>query len=150
MSATSDVRQMNVSPANSGGTTLLSQKRLGIAAVVLAGIVAVVAAVLYLTFALEWRADPFIGAMLNRSMMVDGSRSVTGEQWLGLSAGLRRGGDDFVSAVAQARDDLAADAAGTTDDDDLHGTPLQSEEWRRRDACRRLVSAMLGGGRRRQ
>ena len=39
-----------------------------------------------------------------------------------VDAGRRRRGDHFMSLGAQARDDLAADAAGAADDDDFHAS----------------------------
>lgn len=65
--------------------------RIGIALAALTAVVAIGAAIAYLSFALEWRNSTFIGALVNRNMMVDGSRSVTGIPWEALAAGLRRG-----------------------------------------------------------
>src|SRR5213593_1831278 len=41
----------------------------------------------------------------------------------GVDAGIGRGGDDLVAALAQNGDGLRADQAGAADDDDLHGLP---------------------------
>jgi signal transduction histidine kinase len=44
-----------------------------------------------LTQATNWNAQPFLGALLTRTLMVDGSQSVTGTPWAALAEGMRRG-----------------------------------------------------------
>lgn len=58
-------------------------------AVALAVLTAVAAAI-YLALALNWREKPFIGALISRNLMVDGSHSLTEQAWAGLAAGLQR------------------------------------------------------------
>src|SRR6266403_1856004 len=48
----------------------------------------------------------------------------------GVDAGIGRGGDDLVAALAQNGDGLRADQAGAADDDDLHGLPSLVDDWR--------------------
>jgi hypothetical protein len=45
-----------------------------------------------------------------------------------LTAGIGRGDDDLVAALAQNGDGLRADEAGAADDDDLHGLPSLVDE----------------------
>jgi signal transduction histidine kinase len=103
MTATPNTQNVNANPLGSGASApgLLTANRLGLALAGLAAAAAVVAAVLYLSFALAWRGETFFGALLNRSLMVDGSRSVTETPWQGLAAGLRRG-DQIVAIHEQS------------------------------------------------
>lgn len=52
---------------------------------------ALVVAVAALVLALNWRSQPFIGALLTRTLIVDGSRSAAQQPWPALAAGLQRG-----------------------------------------------------------
>lgn len=99
MSATPDARPLNARTSGDGSSApaLFATHRIGFALALLAGAAAVLVAVAYLSFAFEWRGHTFFGALLNRSLMVDGSRSVTATQWSGLEAGLRRG--DWIIAI---------------------------------------------------
>ncbi len=87
MSATSDTSQIAASrwvqPV--AGQT---EGRIGFWLTTATAVVVVVAAVLYLAQALQWRAEPFAGALLTRTLTVDGSLPVDAgrlgglERWL--------------------------------------------------------------------
>src|SRR5215475_5369271 len=48
----------------------------------------------------------------------------------GVDAGIGRGGEDLVAALAQNGDGLRADQAGAADDDDLHDLASLVDDWR--------------------
>ncbi len=54
------------------------------------GAAAVVLLIVYVITALEWRQNPFFGAMLSPYMVVDGSRPIGNSNWIGLKSGLQR------------------------------------------------------------
>jgi signal transduction histidine kinase len=64
-------------------------QRVGFGVLVAAAGVAIVAFVAYLLLALNWRSQPFIGALLTPNLVVDNSQSLTGARWPGQMAGLR-------------------------------------------------------------
>lgn len=64
--------------------------RLGLIAAIAAVGIALVAAVLYLSAALTWWSNPFLGVMTTHTLMVDGSVPITADQWAARNAGLRR------------------------------------------------------------
>lgn len=66
------------------------ENRIGIATAVIALVMAAFAIVAYGVLAITWRSEPFFGAMVNRSLMVDASIPTSGEAWAGLAAGLQR------------------------------------------------------------
>src|SRR5262249_34842147 len=47
-----------------------------------------------------------------------------------VDAGIGRGGEDLVAALAQNGDGLRADQAGAADDDDLHDLASLVDDWR--------------------
>ncbi|HVU10815.1 MAG TPA: hypothetical protein VHD90_06030, partial [Phototrophicaceae bacterium] len=90
MSATSDTSRIT------SGTTfrMMSsemEERIGMLLAALGTVVAVAAAIFYLVLALNWRGQPFIGAMLTHTMTIDGSLPLSAGTWTGLKAGLQRG-----------------------------------------------------------
>jgi signal transduction histidine kinase len=52
--------------------------------------VAVLAALAFITLALQWREQPFIGAQLTHTLVVSGSEPMRPDTWTGLTAGLQR------------------------------------------------------------
>ena len=62
----------------------------------LSGVV-IVAFVIFLVAAIEWRSHPFFGAMLSPYMTVDGTVTITEDNWSGLAAGLQR--LDHITAI---------------------------------------------------
>src|SRR5262249_31774905 len=53
----------------------------------------------------------------------------------GVDAGIGRGGDDLVAALAQNGDGLRADQTGAADHDDLHSDPLVCSPQTRTTRC---------------
>jgi signal transduction histidine kinase len=76
---------------------VLPYHRLRIGFTVAVSGVAILAFIIFLIAALDWRNHPFFGAMLNPNMVVDGSTTITEMQWTGLDAGLER--LDHVTAI---------------------------------------------------
>lgn len=92
MSATTPVpTPLRPNIGSASPTIFAATDRVGLASVVVAAIIAVVLAVAYLGAALEWRSQPFVGVMLTRGLMVDGSIPIEQERWAAFNAGLRRG-----------------------------------------------------------
>ncbi|MDX2163169.1 MAG: GAF domain-containing protein [bacterium] len=52
--------------------------------------IAVVAMLLYGVLAFQWRGQPYFGALMARSLIVDGSQPLNTGEWNGLAAGLQR------------------------------------------------------------
>ena len=107
MSATSDTSQIAASRWVQP-VTGQAQGRIGFWLTTATAVVVVLAAVLYLAQALQWRNQPFIGAMLTRTLTVDGSQPVDSSGWVGLNAGLQRG-DQITSVTGSV---FAPDDAG--------------------------------------
>src|SRR5215207_10445839 len=93
MSATSDTSRIPLGSRFEAapGRAAQIEIRIGLAITAAAVVIAVLAAVFYLTLALQWRGDAFLGALLTRTLTVDGSQPLAGEVWGGLNAGLQRG-----------------------------------------------------------
>ena len=72
------------------GISAVPYYRLRVGFTLVASGVAILAFIVFLVAALQWRSHPFFGAMLNPNMVVDGSTSITEMQWPGLNAGLQR------------------------------------------------------------
>lgn len=51
----------------------------------------VLASAAYLSLALEWRSAPFLGALVSRSQVVDGSIPIERSAWTALAGGIQRG-----------------------------------------------------------
>ncbi|MBC8098939.1 MAG: GAF domain-containing protein, partial [Armatimonadetes bacterium] len=66
-------------------------QRGGLAIALAFSVGALVALVIYLVLALQWRAQPFIGVMLNNSMTVNRGQPTGAEPWNGRDAGLLPG-----------------------------------------------------------
>ncbi len=97
MSATSDTSQI---AANRWVQPVAGQAegRIGFWLTGATAVVVVLAAVLYLAQAFQWRGQPFIGALVTRTLTVDGSLPVNElASWSGLSVGLQRG--DHITAI---------------------------------------------------
>ncbi|MBL8161964.1 MAG: GAF domain-containing protein [Anaerolineae bacterium] len=94
MEAASNSNKMNAATANRLLTVpTISQSigsRLRVTLTAVMAIVALVVLVVFLLGALEWRRNPFFGAMLTPYMVVDGSVPITTNAWPGLEAGLQR------------------------------------------------------------
>ncbi len=75
--------------------------RVGVGLVLFSLVVCVVAVVLYLQAALDWRSAPFLGVMYSRTLVIDGSTPLTDEGFPGLNAGMRRG-DQIVGINGEA------------------------------------------------
>jgi signal transduction histidine kinase len=89
--------------------------RIGLAITAAAAVIAVLAALFYLTLALQWRGEAFIGALVTHTLTVDGSLPLSGEAWSGLNAGLQRGdhiiganGDIFPASLDEAEAEFDA------------------------------------------
>ncbi|MBW4436481.1 MAG: GAF domain-containing protein [Pleurocapsa minor GSE-CHR-MK-17-07R] len=71
--------------------TFTFENRLGVLLSLTALILSAAAAIIYLSSALAWRQHPvFFGAMLSRTLVVDGSLPAGETPWRGLTAGLMR------------------------------------------------------------
>ncbi|MFN8528977.1 MAG: GAF domain-containing protein [Anaerolineae bacterium] len=68
---------------------------LGIGIALLIG--AVVVALIYLVYAVQFRSTPFMGAMVAKSLIVDASAPLAGDTWTGLDAGLAR--RDLITSI---------------------------------------------------
>ena len=89
MSATSDTSRMSLdSPFAALSPT---ENRVGLWLSAAGAVIVVLAAVFYLVLALGWRSQPFLGAMMTRTLTVDGSQPLTAASWTGLNAGLKSG-----------------------------------------------------------
>ncbi len=75
--------------------------RVGAALVLFSLVTCVVATILYLQAALEWRSAPFLGVMYSRTLVLDGSTPLTETGFPGLNAGMRRG-DQIVGINGEA------------------------------------------------
>lgn len=93
MSATSDTSRISLGSRFEAAPNRAEQIeiRIGLAITAAAAVIAVLAAVFYLTLALLWRGDAFLGVLLTRTLTVDGSQPLAAEAWGGLNAGLQRG-----------------------------------------------------------
>ncbi len=96
MSATSDTSQIAASRWVQP-VTGQAEGRIGFWLTTATAAVVVLAAVLYLAQAFQWRSQPFIGALVTRTLTVDGSVPVEAASWSGLSVGLQRG--DHIVAI---------------------------------------------------
>ena len=96
MSATSDTSRINISIRPEASSIQL-EDRIAMIAIAASCAFVVLVAVFYLGLAVQWRSQPFLGAMLTRTLTVDGSVAVGSEQWVGLSSGLRR--DDHIIGI---------------------------------------------------
>ncbi|MEP7292401.1 MAG: GAF domain-containing protein, partial [Chloroflexota bacterium] len=99
MSATTDTSRMGVNSRfeNVSGQRGSLESRVGLALTAAAAVIAVLAAVFYLMLALQWRGQGFLGALLTRTLTVDGSQPIAAEVWGGLNAGLQR--DDHLIGI---------------------------------------------------
>ncbi len=91
-----------------------AEGRIGFWLTTATAVVVVLVAVVYLAQALQWRSQPFIGALVTRTLTVDGSVPVDPASWSGLSVGLQRGdhitainGETFSTAFEQADAEFA-------------------------------------------
>ncbi|MBN8639489.1 MAG: GAF domain-containing protein [Anaerolineae bacterium] len=75
--------------------------RVGVGLVLFSLVVCVIAVVLYLQAALDWRSAPFLGVMYSRTLVIDGSTPLTDEGFPGLNAGMRRG-DQIIGINGEA------------------------------------------------
>jgi signal transduction histidine kinase len=71
-------------------TALPRQNQMRVLLTLATAMVAVFVFVDLLIAALDWHARPFFGAMLSPNLVVDGSRTITTDEWAGLNAGLQR------------------------------------------------------------
>ena len=88
-SSHSGIEQTNPARSTQSQATAASH-RLGVALTATIGSVAIVSCVIYLALALGWFNRPFLGAMVSRSLVVDGALPVSRVAWPGLQAGLQR------------------------------------------------------------
>jgi signal transduction histidine kinase len=96
MSAASKSSKSSV-PTRSLKPVAAPLQKWGFGLIVVAAVVAIVAFVAYLVLALNWRSQPFFGAMLTPHLVVDNSQSLTGSPWPGQQAGLHR--SDHIVAI---------------------------------------------------
>jgi signal transduction histidine kinase len=94
MSATTDTSRMSPRFA---AVPASMEDRLGMWLAAGGVVIVVVAAVFYLTLALQWRSQAFLGVMLTRTLTVDDTRPLAPERWGGLNSGLQRG--DHIIAI---------------------------------------------------
>ena len=104
MSATTDRIHLGAANRVSPLSSTALHNRVGLALALAAAVVGVALAVGALTAALNWRAQPFFGALLTRTLVVDGSAPASLEAWPALQAGLQRG-DQVVALNGQALSD---------------------------------------------
>lgn len=112
MSATSDTSRMSLdSPFAALSPT---ENRVGLWLSAAGAVIVVLAAVFYLVLALGWRSQPFPGAMMTRTLTVDGSQPLTAESWTGLNAGLQSGDHVIgVNGMILPSDPASAETAST-------------------------------------
>lgn len=84
--------------------------RVGIALMLISLVASLVAVVLYLGAALDWRAQPFLGVLYTRTLVIDGSTPISDTGFPALLAGLRRG-DQIVGINGEALPSEPAGAA---------------------------------------
>src|SRR5690606_1708277 len=97
--------------AVNGNSSTIS--RLGLVLTILIGVVSAVMLVLYLVLALNWRQNPFIGAMFTPLLVVDGSQSLGQDTWPGLENGLHR-----MDRIVAINDDVLYNPADEADSRD--------------------------------
>jgi len=68
-----------------------SSDRFSLIAVIVAAVLAAASALIVLVNALEWRSQPFLGVLVTRGLMVDGSIPLESASWAAFNAGLQRG-----------------------------------------------------------
>lgn len=84
--------------------------RFWIGVTALIGLISAVLLIMYLVLALNWRKDPFIGAMFTPLLVVDGSQSLGPKTWPGLDKGLQR-----MDRIVAINDDILYDPADPAD-----------------------------------
>jgi signal transduction histidine kinase len=101
MSALSDTSKTNKVASKRQTSThqavMATNYRLWLGVSILASTVAGFALVAYLLLAVQWFSQPFLGVMLTRSLVVDGSQSLGNVGWAGLQAGLQR--EDYLVQI---------------------------------------------------
>ncbi|MBE2271926.1 MAG: GAF domain-containing protein, partial [Anaerolinea sp.] len=97
MSATTDVSRLIPRTA----TEARLDNRIGMALALLALVVAVIAAGAFLSLAVTWRGEPFLGALFTRTLTIDGSTPISEGGFAALTAGMRRG-DRFMAINGEA------------------------------------------------
>jgi signal transduction histidine kinase len=94
MSAASDSSKRNrpviAGPSARVESSVSFEQRSAMIITVTAAVVAVAAMILYLVLALNWSKQPFMGALMSRTLVIDGSQPTQTGTWPGLVAGLER------------------------------------------------------------
>jgi signal transduction histidine kinase len=104
MSVTTDRIQLSASNRVTPLTMTSLHNRVGLALALAVAVLGVALAVGALSAALQWRSEPFFGALLTRTLVVDGSVPVSTDTWPALEAGLQRG-DQIIALNGQALSD---------------------------------------------
>lgn len=107
---TSKRARMTMNIGASAPPNMLATDRVGLISVVIAAAIAVIAGVIYLSAALEWRGLPFVGVLTSRTLMVDASTPINAQEWAARNAGLRRG-DHLIAINGEAFADTPGDYA---------------------------------------
>ncbi|NDJ62267.1 MAG: GAF domain-containing protein [Chloroflexi bacterium] len=94
MSATSDLgKRVQLGAPSAGGFTASAarlEQRIATGLLLVTVALALAAAIVYPVLAVNWRNQPFFGALLTRTLAVDASQPVSAAVWPGLEAGLAR------------------------------------------------------------
>ncbi len=93
MSAASDSANKKPLPFEQSNITLASMpmNRIGVVLTIVLAVVTIIAFFAYPILALNWRQQPFFGAIVSHTLVVDRGESLDSEAWPGLAAGLQFG-----------------------------------------------------------
>lgn len=93
MSATSETSRMSVGSRfqNVSGQSRPLETRIGLAVSAGTAVIVVLAAIFYLSLAIQWRGQAFLGVTLTRTLTVDNTHPLETNVWGGLNAGLQPG-----------------------------------------------------------
>ena len=99
--ASSSAKTDQRAAAPASAPAALAANRALLAVTLALAVMTAAAAIVYFVLALQWREQPFLGVLVSRNLVVDGSNSLGETPWPGHSAGLQRR-DHIVSINGQA------------------------------------------------